>query len=55
MSEQKKQSDKAPKRQYPPIYERAIPLAMGAIAVLIIVLLLVVAIVLFGLFPGTGQ
>lgn len=46
--------DVTPKRRYPPVYERATPLALGVIVVLIVVLLLVVVVVLLGLFPGVG-
>ena len=35
-----------PKRHYPPIYERIIPLALGLIGVAIIVLLVVIVVVL---------
>lgn len=39
-------------RQYPPAYERLVPIALGIIAVVIIVLLLIVLSVLVGIFPG---
>ena len=42
------------KREYPPIYEKLVPIALGIIAVIIVVLLLVVLAVLLGLFPGGG-
>jgi hypothetical protein len=41
-----------PKRQYPPFYEKAVPIALGIIAVVIVVLLLVIIGVALGLFPG---
>jgi len=42
------------KRQYPPFYEKAVPIALGLIVVAIIVLLAIVLVVVLGLFPGTG-
>lgn len=41
-----------PKRRYPPLYEKAVPIALGIIAVVIVVLLLVILGVALGLFPG---
>jgi hypothetical protein len=41
-----------PKRQYPPLYEKAIPIALGVIAVAIVVVLVIALSVLLGLFPG---
>ena len=43
-----------PKRQYPPFYERFVPIALGIIAVIVVVLLLIIFAVALGLFPGTG-
>ena len=40
------------KRQYPPFYEKAVPIALGIIAIIIIVLLLIIIGVALGLFPG---
>ena len=42
-----------PKRQYPPFYENAVPIALGLIALAIVVLLLIILGVALGLFPGT--
>jgi hypothetical protein len=47
-----KGNDKTPKRQYPPLYERAIPIALGIIIVAIVVLLFIIVAVALGLFPG---
>jgi hypothetical protein len=44
----------APKRQYPPFWERAVPIAVGIIVVVIVVLLLIIFAVALGLFPGSG-
>jgi hypothetical protein len=42
------------KRQYPPLYERVIPIALGVIVVVIIVLLFVIVGIALGLFPNAG-
>jgi len=41
------------RREYPPVYEKLVPIALGIIAVIIVVLLLVVLAVMLGLFPGS--
>lgn len=43
-----------PKRQYPPFFEKAVPIAIGIIAVVIVILLIIIVGVALGLFPGTG-
>jgi hypothetical protein len=43
-----------PKREYPPFYEKAVPLALGIIAIVIVILLLIILGVALGLFPGAG-
>ena len=40
-------------RQYPPIYERVVPIVLGLILLAIVVLLLVILAVALGLFPGS--
>ena len=52
MSEKKQRT--SPKRQYPPLYEKVVPLALGIIVVAIIVLLAIIVSVALGLFPGSG-
>jgi hypothetical protein len=42
------------KRQYPPFYEKAVPIAIGIIVFVIIILLIIIVGVALGLFPGTG-
>jgi len=42
------------KRQYPPLYEKLVPIALGALVLIVILLLLVILAVLAGLFP-TGS
>ncbi len=44
----------SPKREYPPIYEKIIPIAIGAIVIAIIILLLVILGVITGMFPWAG-
>jgi hypothetical protein len=41
-----------PRRQYPRLYEKGVPIALGCIAVAIVVLLIVILAVAFGLLPG---
>jgi hypothetical protein len=43
-----------PKRQYPPLYEKVVPVALGVIAMIIVVLVLIIFAVALGLFPGSG-
>jgi hypothetical protein len=40
-------------REYPGIYEKAVPIALGIVAAAIIILLLVILAVALGLFPGS--
>jgi uncharacterized RDD family membrane protein YckC len=42
-----------PKRHYPPLYEKLIPIALGILVVTILLLLVVIVSVLAGLFPFT--
>ena len=41
-----------PKREYPGFYERLVPIALGLIAVAILVILLIIFAVALGLFPA---
>jgi hypothetical protein len=43
-----------PKREYPPLYEKIIPIAVGIIVFAILVLLLVIVGVVTGLLPWAG-
>ena len=43
-----------PERRYPPFFEKAVPIALGIIAVAFVVLLLVIVGVALDLFPGGG-
>ena len=45
-------SPERPKRQYPPFYERVIPIVLGIIVLAIFVLLVIIVGVALGLFPG---
>ena len=42
------------KRQYPPFYEKVVPIALGIIGLGIVVLLLIIFGVALGLLPGAG-
>jgi len=42
-----------PKRRYPPLYEKIIPIVLVIIIVAIIVLLVFIVGVMVGFFPGT--
>jgi hypothetical protein len=44
----------SPKRRYPSIYEKVVPIALVIIVVAIVILLLIIVAVALGLFPGTG-
>ncbi len=52
MSDKDKKSRPSPKRQYPPFYEKVVPIALGVIAIATIILLLIIVGVALGLFPG---
>ena len=43
-----------PKRQYPPFFEKFVPIALGIIVVVIVILLVIIFSVALGLFPGAG-
>ena len=43
-----------PRRQYPPLYEKIVPIALGVVVAAVIILLFVIATVFLGLFPGSG-
>jgi hypothetical protein len=49
----KDQNNLPPKRRYPPLYEKIIPIVVGIIVVAIIVLLVFIVGIMVGLFPGT--
>ena len=42
------------RRRYPPLYEKAVPIALGVIALIVIALLLIILGVALGLFPGAA-
>lgn len=54
MSDEDKDNRASPKRQYPPFYEKVVPVALVTIAIAIIILLLITVGVALGLFPGGG-
>jgi hypothetical protein len=43
----------SPKRQYPPFYEKAVPIALAIIAVAVVILVVVALLVVLGIFPGS--
>ena len=43
-----------PKRQYPPVYERVVPIALGIIALAVVVILIIIIGVALGFFPSGG-
>ena len=43
----------SPRRQYPKLYEKLVPIALVLVSILILVILSIVILVLLGLFPGT--
>ncbi len=49
------QDERPPARRHnPPIYEKAVPIALAIIALIVVALLLVILGVALGLFPGAG-
>jgi len=44
-------TERPPKRQYPPAYEKIIPIALVLIAIAIIIVLVIIFGVALGLFP----
>ena len=48
-----KDPERQPKRRYPPLYERVVPVALILIAVAILVVLIIIFGVVLGLFPGS--
>jgi hypothetical protein len=46
-----RENNPPPARQYPPLYEKLIPIAVGVIVVIILILVVVILGVLTGLFP----
>ena len=51
MREEEKRPDS--KRRYPAFYERAVPIALAVVAVIIVLLVGIIFAVLLGLFPGS--
>lgn len=48
------QNNPPPNRQYPPFYEKMIPIAIGIIVIAIVILLLIIIGVVTGLLPWAG-
>ena len=48
-----KDAKKPSKREYPPLYEKIVPVALALIAIAILIVLLIAISVALGLFPGS--
>ncbi len=46
--------DNKPKREYPPLYEKGVPIAVGIVVAAIIILLIIIVVVALGVVPGAG-
>ena len=46
-------SNKRPVREYPPFFERVVPIALGLLALAVLVVLLIIFGVALGLVPGS--
>jgi hypothetical protein len=44
----------SPKRRYPAVYERLVPVALVIIAAIVLILLAIIFSVALGFFPGLG-
>jgi hypothetical protein len=42
-----------PRRRYPRLYEKGVPIILGFVAMAIVVLLIVILAIALGLFPGS--
>jgi hypothetical protein len=47
-----KDQDESRRHQYPPFWDKAVPIAVGIIVVVIVILLVIIVGVALGLFPG---
>ena len=43
------------KRQYPPFWEKFVPIAIGIIVVIVIILIIIIIAYALGLFPSSGN
>jgi hypothetical protein len=48
-----RRDERRTRREYPGIYEKAVPIALGIVVAAIVILLLVILAVALGLFPGS--
>jgi hypothetical protein len=48
----KKKPETAPKRQYPPVYGKLVPVMLGILGIAIIIVLFIIFGIALGLFPG---
>jgi hypothetical protein len=47
-----RQNNPPPKREYPPLYEKMIPIAVGIIVIAIVILILIIIGIVTRLIPG---
>ena len=50
---EEKRNSTPQKHQYPRLYEKIIPIAVGLIALAIVILIIIIVGVIFGWFPGS--
>ena len=54
MKNSESRNPKSSKKQYPQVYEKVIPIALVIIVLATVFMLLVIAAVVLGIFPGSG-
>ena len=54
MKNNESSKSKSPKKQYPRVYEKVIPLALVILVLAMVLILIVTAAVVLGVFPGSG-
>ncbi len=50
----KQENTPSAERRYPPFWERAVPIALGVIAFVVVVLLIIAIVIVLGLVPGAA-
>lgn len=54
MENNESRNPKSSKKQYPQVYEKVIPIALVILGLATVFILLVIAAVVLGIFPGSG-
>jgi len=54
MKNNESRNPKSSKKQYPQVYEKVIPIALVILGLATVFILLVIAAVVLGIFPGSG-